>query len=113
MSIIHSRQGRIYKVTFEAAHLIEGHPKCGIKHGHSYHLTVNVHTDDLNTWLDFADIKKDVDEYVMKEMDHKDLGNASAEQITKRIADYLVSIGYHGNLDLFETEKYGVYRSFG
>lgn len=111
-AVEHSGQGRIYRVTFEAAHYIEGHPKCGVKHGHSYHLCVNLHSDDLNKWIDFADIKGDVDEFVMKKLDHQDLGNASAEEISKKIADYLEKIGYHGNLDLFETEKYGVYRSF-
>ena len=102
---------RIYKSSFEAGHYIEGHPKCGIQHGHSYHLIVSFQ-QDLDEWQDFADIKKDVDDYVQIKLDHQFLGNASAEKISQMIANYLASRHYTGWLELFETEKFGVLRHF-
>ena len=98
---------RIYKSTFEAGHFIEGHPKCGVQHGHSYHLNVylNGHVDE---WLDFADIKKMVDGYVQVKLDHQFLGNKSAESIVQDIRDNVFNGEEHGMLELFETEKFGV-----
>jgi 6-pyruvoyl tetrahydropterin synthase/QueD family protein len=102
---------RVYRSTFEAGHFIEGHPKCGVQHGHSYHL--NVYIDgDIDKWLDFADIKKSVDNYVQKELDHHFLGNISAEQIAKDIALKMEMAGYHGKLELMETDKFGVTLQF-
>lgn len=102
---------RKYKSTFEAAHYIEGHVKCGIKHGHSYLLEVNF-IGDANKWLDFQTLKEDVDSYVQKELDHHDLGNATAEEISKKIGIVLSVKGYRGNLTLWETSKFGVSRDF-
>jgi 6-pyruvoyl-tetrahydropterin synthase len=102
---------RIYKSTFEAGHFIEGHPKCGVQHGHSYRLTVNLQSN-LDKWQDFADIKKDVDEYVQVKLDHQFLGNASAEEISAWIGHHMEQKGYRGWLELFETDKFGVLRHF-
>lgn len=33
--------------TFEAAHLLDGHPKCGRLHGHSYQVTVELRAMEL------------------------------------------------------------------
>ena len=102
---------RIYKSAFEAGHFIEGHPKCGVQHGHSYHLNVYV-LSNLKTWQDFADIKTIVDGYVQVKLDHQFLGNASAEQISDDIATYLTHKGMQGYLELYETEKFGIKRHF-
>ena len=103
---------RIYKSTFEAGHFIEGHAKCGTQHGHSYHLNVYV-TADLDVWQDFANLKKDVDTFVQTKYDHQFLGNMSAEELSSNIANYLEKIGYGGQLELFETEKFGIWVRFG
>ena len=105
------RDYRIYKSVFESGHLIQGHPKCGVQHGHSYHLSVFFESD-LANWQDFADLKTLVDNYVQVRLDHHFLGNASAEQISQDIANYLSDEGYEGWLELFETEKFGVIRHF-
>lgn len=97
---------RVYKTTFDSSHCIEGHPQCGEIHGHTYHVTVKV-TGSSNVWLDFKTLRDDVNEYVHK-LDHKPLGNITAEEICFNIAVYLRDKGYTGQVELFETEKFGV-----
>lgn len=98
---------RIYKSSFEAAHLIKGHPKCGVPHGHSYHLNVYFN-GDIEVWVDFHDLKTAVDSFVQTKYDHQDLGDMTAEKIAAEIATYLQDSNYSGYLELFETEKFGV-----
>jgi 6-pyruvoyl-tetrahydropterin synthase len=105
-------QQRIYRSTFEAGHFIDGHPKCGVQHGHSYHLSVAIDSN-FSKWYDFADLKSEIDNHVQIQYDHQFLGNVSAEQLATRIAKHLTSIGYAGYLELFETEKFGVALTFG
>ena len=51
----------IYKRTdFESAHLLEGHPKCGLLHGHSYKAEVWLTGKPKGSWnfiFDFVEIK--------------------------------------------------------
>lgn len=103
---------RIYKSSFEAAHVIEGHPKCGVKHGHSYALTVFL-KGDSNQFLDFHDLKTIVDSFVQTRYDHRDLGNITCEQIAEQIALHLSSNSFSGTVKLFETSKFGVSFRFG
>jgi 6-pyruvoyl-tetrahydropterin synthase len=102
---------RTYKTTFESAHYIEGHPRCGNLHGHSYNLQVDF-LGDGDKWKDFAELKQDVDGYIMLELDHQNLGNKSAEEISKNIGIKLEEMGYHGHLTLNETAKFGIVRDF-
>lgn len=102
---------RTYVCTFEAAHIIEGHPKCGRKHGHSYKLELWF-TGDTNKWVDFAKIKRSVDA-IIKKYDHHDLGNITAEEIAGQIGVKLSKGGWQGILHLNETAKFGVVMSFG
>lgn len=59
--------------TFEAAHHLPGHPKCGKVHGHTYKLTVSIKGEPIKGMVvDFSILK----EVVMKEvgeLDHTDL----------------------------------------
>lgn len=59
---------------FEAAHAISGyHGPCRDIHGHSYVLHVTVtgdKQDDNNILVDFKDIKRIVENSVLKELDH-------------------------------------------
>lgn len=41
--------------TFEAAHLLNGHPKCGRLHGHSYRVVVELQAAELNTVSNSSD----------------------------------------------------------
>ena len=99
---------RIYRTHFESAHYIEGHPKCGVKHGHSYNLKIKVH-GDLNEFLDFHDIKTNVEDLLDKKYDHRDLGNCTCETLAQQIQFELKEIfKAHVDIELFETAKFGV-----
>jgi 6-pyruvoyl-tetrahydropterin synthase len=102
---------RIYKAAFESGHFIEGHPKCGVQHGHSYHLTVCLNGDS-QTWYDFADMKKEIDDLINESYDHRFLGNKTAESIAEEIVHTLKLKNFGGSLELFETDKFGVKLNF-
>lgn len=99
---------RIYKTSFEAAHYIEGHVKCGSIHGHSFNLTVKLFEKDLKHWIDFEDIKKQVDMHLIKTFDHKNLGNITCEEIAIKISEFLLSKRYTGSIQLNETNQFGI-----
>lgn len=95
------------------AHTIKGHPKCGNIHGHSYNATFYLFGDD-SYWLDFADIKKNVDNVIDTIYDHQFHENISCERLAGAIGDKLFRDYYYsGYIELFETSKYGVKRRFG
>jgi 6-pyruvoyltetrahydropterin/6-carboxytetrahydropterin synthase len=82
----------VYKTGyFESAHKLEGHPKCGKLHGHSYKYEVwieekyrNVTNDQWFFVLDFHEIK----EY-FNQFDHSDsVIDVSAETIAIRAWDH-------------------------
>jgi 6-pyruvoyltetrahydropterin/6-carboxytetrahydropterin synthase len=62
---------------FDAAHRVLGHPgTCAYLHGHRYRLRVVVEAPDLNALgilIDFGDIKKIVEERLMRKWDHSAL----------------------------------------
>lgn len=98
------------------AHIIKGHPVCGIEHGHSYHLTVYL-DGHSEVFVDFHDIKKVVEKEVETRYDHKKDKNGkvfeiTAEELAMNIGEYLQDQGYGGHLELYETEKYGVRYDF-
>ena len=102
---------RIYKAAFEAGHFIKGHPKCGVQHGHSYHLTICL-DGDSDKWYDFADLKNEVDHLINTRFDHKFLGDKTAESIAEDIVNELKLKEWGGSLELFETDKYGIRLNF-
>jgi 6-pyruvoyltetrahydropterin/6-carboxytetrahydropterin synthase len=59
---------------FDAAHRVLGHPgACAYLHGHRYRLQVVVEAADLNglgMLIDFGDIKRIVDECLVRKWDH-------------------------------------------
>jgi 6-pyruvoyltetrahydropterin/6-carboxytetrahydropterin synthase len=98
---------RIYKTTFDAAHFIKGHPKCGKLHGHTYHLTVKI-PDKTGNFKDFIEIKEIIDR-VLEEFDHNNLGNETCEELaieikTKIQQHFIETI----EVELMETEHFGV-----
>lgn len=98
---------RIVKATFDAAHFIRGHPKCGETHGHTYHLTVKF-PGNIEVFVDF----KELEGYVKKAIepfDHHNMGHMTCEMLAKRIGDALYELYGEGiELTLFETPKFGV-----
>lgn len=61
--------------TFDAAHRIEGHPKCGRLHGHTYQITVTISTtravsDRDGMLMDYGDLDKLV-KPLIDAMDHR------------------------------------------
>jgi len=78
----------LYKVcNFESAHKLEGHPKCGKLHGHSYKVEVWIESKELNgRWklvADFGLIKEIINRY-----DHSDkIITISCEELAREIYD--------------------------
>jgi len=63
----------IYKKgTFESAHLLKGHPKCGKLHGHSYKYEVTISSSNLVKPYDFVLDFHAVSDY-FKQFDHSDI----------------------------------------
>lgn len=68
---------RLY--TFDAAHRIIGHDRCGVLHGHTYHVYVSVSTKSLSSAgmvLDYADLDRLVKPIIV-ELDHHYLAGQS------------------------------------
>lgn len=58
---------------FDSMHLLPGHPKCGVPHGHTYTIEVQVEGPVVNGMvIDFGALKQHV-RALMKEFDHTDL----------------------------------------
>lgn len=80
--------------TFEAAHALLGHPKCGFTHGHTYTLEVMVEGKRQGVWgfvIDFHDLDQEVKK-VLSYYDHKDLSTKvmpypTVEEIASRLFD--------------------------
>jgi 6-pyruvoyltetrahydropterin/6-carboxytetrahydropterin synthase len=99
---------RLYKREFAAAHIIEGHPKCGRMHGHNYVLLAKVYGKSAE-WLDFEEIKRTVDGFIDEKYDHRDIGNMTCERLAKQIQEQLVNrFKTRVEIELWETGKFGV-----
>lgn len=81
----------IYKTaSFESAHLLEGHPKCGKLHGHSYKLEVWIKAEQLiepyNFVLDFHTISD-----IVKLYDHSNvIITISCEELAEEITGKII-----------------------
>lgn len=80
----------MYRITKEiqldSAHRLEGHPKCGIVHGHTYRLEVEIEGERLNDYgllLDFGTIKELLSVY-----DHRMLNDFLEYPTAERLAYY-------------------------
>ncbi len=67
--------GRTRGLTWSAAHIIPGHPKCGRLHGHDYILNIRLYFNDddslkkIGYKVDYGDVKK-VAKSIIERMDH-------------------------------------------
>ena len=99
---------RLYRREFASAHIIAGHPRCGRMHGHNYQLLVKVYGRS-EEWLDFAEIKRTVDDFVDEKYDHRDIGNMTCEKLAKQIQSELAGrFKTRVEVELWETGKFGV-----
>ena len=86
---------------FDAAHHLPRHPgRCRHVHGHGYELEVHWRgpvDPESGMVVDFADLEREVDERVLKALDHTDLNdrfeNPTAENVAVWIWDRLVEAG--------------------
>lgn len=87
--------------TFEASHVLPKHPgKCSRLHGHSWVLTIGVSglvNPETGFVVDYAELKKCVDEHVIEKLDHTHLGFSRAYHSLGTWSDYEVA-------DLIATE---------
>jgi 6-pyruvoyltetrahydropterin/6-carboxytetrahydropterin synthase len=76
----------IYKtLTFESAHILKGHPKCGKLHGHSYKVEVWL-TGELTKTFGFVLDFHTISDY-FKQFDHSDhILDLSAEKMAMQAA---------------------------
>lgn len=97
-----------------AHHLPNYHGKCEKLHGHTYKLRVTIggEPDSEGMIKDFAEVKKIVQEKVLKELDHKNLNevidNPSAENIAVWIWKELKSELSLFEIQVWETEDSSV-----
>src|SRR5215217_9159667 len=101
------------------SHIIPNHPQCGINHGHSYNLIVKI-DGELERFVDFHTIKDVVEKEIKEKYDHKinpetnKIYELTAEDLAFRIGKYLATkFEVSGEIELFETAKYGVRYEFG
>ncbi len=63
---------------FDSSHLLPGHPKCGIPHGHTYKIEVTVEGPVKNGMVaDFDTLKTSLKE-ILKQFDHVNLNEIIA-----------------------------------
>ena len=83
------------QVHFEAAHLVEGHPKCGRLHGHSYVVNifargpVSPHTGFV---IDFADMKALAERVILTPCDHQYLNDLYPNMNGRTTAENLAAL---------------------
>jgi len=78
--------GKAY--TFEAAHSIPGHAQCGVIHGHTWTVTVEVQgVADRTTGivLDFKNLSEYINP-ILKQLDHSSLNDSMPIPTCERIA---------------------------
>ena len=79
----------VYKtVSFDAAHQLEGHSKCGVLHGHTFRAEVWVTGEPAGEFgfvLDFHDLKN-----YFQQFDHSGLITDPVETMVKNAVDYFI-----------------------
>lgn len=60
---------------FDSMHLLPGHPKCGVPHGHTYKVEVEVEGEPRNGMVIDFDLLKSALREILKTFDHTNLNN--------------------------------------
>lgn len=106
--------GRIF--TFNAAHYLPGHPKCGKLHGHTYKMEIIVSgpVQDDGMTVDFGWLKELVQDYVMPDLDHALLNDSVKMPTAENLCVYVWNVlrtpletsGLHlAHVKIWETES--------
>ena len=78
---------------FDSMHLLPGHPKCGVPHGHTYKVEVTVEGPVVNGMVVDFDILKRALREILKTWDHTDLNRLlpvpSCEHISEAVLGQL------------------------
>lgn len=61
---------------FDSMHMLPGHPKCGVPHGHTYKLEVIVEGSVVNGMVVDFDVLKSVSKEILREYDHVNLNDS-------------------------------------
>ena len=85
------RVGRSFHV--DSSHVLPGHPKCGVMHGHTYRFDVVVEgPDDAAMVMDFDDIRTRTDAF-LADLDHVHLNDVlpmpTVENLARHVFDGL------------------------
>ena len=82
--------GKAYK--FDSAHFITGHLKCGVMHGHTYHVLVMVkgEVEADGFVIDFNELD-DVVKPIINSLDHKTLNKILPNPTCELLAEFLLS----------------------
>ncbi|HVQ25204.1 MAG TPA: 6-carboxytetrahydropterin synthase [Planctomycetota bacterium] len=101
----------------DCAHLLEGHPKCGRLHGHTYRIEMTVEGETTSGMLlDFAELKQQLRE-VLARYDHRHwndfLDYPTVENICERLAGEIAGVVafpftlrvYEGHAKWAETDR--------
>lgn len=99
---------RTYETYFSASHYIAGHIKCGQTHGHNFDVKVSI-LGDTENFIDFGYIKDVVEAFLDANLDHRDLGDCTAERIGQLLIDHLTSwFKTTVRVEVKETPKFGI-----
>lgn len=90
------RLGREFHI--DSSHQLDGHPKCGRLHGHTYRIEVVLEgdEDERGMVLDFADFRKEVDAF-LEHLDHAHLNEFIEVPTVENLARYVLR-GLRGTL---------------
>jgi 6-pyruvoyltetrahydropterin/6-carboxytetrahydropterin synthase len=76
---------------FDSMHLLPGHRKCGVPHGHTYRVEVTVEGPVVNGMVIDFDLLKTSLRDLLKGYDHKDLNTILAYPSCENIANELLA----------------------
>ena len=90
------RVGRHFYI--DSSHVLEGHPKCGVLHGHTYRVDVVLEgvEDDRGMVMDFADIRRTVEAF-LEHVDHVHLNDVLEVPTVENLARHVLD-GLRGEL---------------
>jgi len=81
------RVGRSFHV--DSSHVLPGHPKCGVMHGHTYRFDVLVEgPDEAEMVMDFDDIRRHVDAF-LEGLDHVHLNDVLPMPTVENLARHV------------------------
>jgi 6-pyruvoyltetrahydropterin/6-carboxytetrahydropterin synthase len=83
------RLGREFHI--DSSHQLEGHPKCGRLHGHTYRIEVMLEgeEDERGMVMDFADFRREAEAF-LDHLDHAHLNEFVEQPTVENLARYIL-----------------------